>query len=58
MTEQASTDHGVPMERWSVEIPQDPSDWMNQIGRYIDSPEADAQPDVMARTPAVTPPDA
>jgi len=25
-------------ERWSVEIPQDPSDWMNQVGKYLDTP--------------------
>lgn len=39
MSEKASEGQSIPMEKWSVEIPQDPSDWMNQIGRFIDTPE-------------------
>ena len=39
MSEKASEGQSIPMEQWSVEIPQDPSDWMNQVGKYIDTPE-------------------
>ncbi len=38
MSEKASEGHSIPTEQWSVEIPQDPSDWMNQVGRFIDTP--------------------
>lgn len=29
-------------EKWSVEIPQDPSDWMARVGKFIDTPGEDA----------------
>jgi len=53
--EKASEGQSIPMEQWSVEIPQDPSDWMNQVGQYLDTPrerELPAQPN----TPETQPP--